>query len=440
MSPEIKAFFEPKSIVLLGASELKGDDSFLSTCFKLTVDNVSKFRKGKVHIVDLSGKLEGSEKNLNKIPRDRDLAVVLLPKEHLTKNLPKLLARRVRTMVLASGELDDDQREKLSSLAKSKRLLLLGPNATMGVVNTANGLLAAPERGQMPKRGHIAVISQDFSVAAAILDRARFYNTGISKFVCTGEGRGVDEADLLSYFAQDKETTAICVYIESVRDGRRFVEVIKEVVGKKPVIVLKGGPKEGVFEAALKQAGALEANSIDELVSVAEGLVTQPPMHGNRVAVVTNFIGLATLAAGHLSGEGLEIAAPSGKSVEKIKKKYPSVKIERFVDLRPAAKADRYKFVIEQLLSDEGVDGIMVISAIKSGLLDLGDLREIAEASKKSKDKPVINSVTCDEDYTIAREILTDAELFICDRLRYTVRALKMLSLRGKTLAEKQVK
>lgn len=433
MSPELKVLFEPKSVVVLGASELKGEDSFFSTLFTLVAHNVSKFRK--VKIVDLSGKLAGSEKNLNRVPKDRDLGVVLLPKKHLQTNLPKLLARRVRALVLMAGELDEKEREKLSGLVKRKRLLLLGPNATMGVLNTANDLLAAPERGQMPRKGHVAVISQDGSVAAAMLDRARSLNVGISKMACMGEGLGVDEADLLRYLAQDKETKAVCVYIESAKNGRKFAEAIRELVGNKPVIVLKGGPeRDGVFEAALKQAGALQANDIEELFGAAEVLVKQPPLRGHRIAVATNFPGLAMLAARYLSDEGFEIVPPSKKTAESIMKKCPGGRVEGFVDLGPTEKADHFKFAVEQLLSDEGVDGVMVINAIKSGMLVPEDLRKIAEGAKKSKEKPVVDVVVSSEDYTIAREILADTELPVYDGTGNAARAMKMLSLRGKIL------
>lgn len=432
---DIRALFEPRSVVLLGASELAGDASIFAESFRLLAMNISKFQKGKVHIVDMSGKLEGSEKNVSKVPRDRDLAVVILPRELLTKNLPKLLSRRVKALILASSEVDQKQLNELSKIAKRRKLLMLGPNAAMGVINTANGLLIAPERAPIPVRGHIAVVSQDNCVAAAMLDRARFHLTGISKLACTGDGIGVDEADILAYLANDKETKVICIYIRRVRDGRRLVGAIAKITDGKPVVLLKGGPDQGgVFGAAIKQAGALQARNIDELLSLAEGLVKQPPMRGNRAAVVTNFEGQAILAERYLLEEGLVIAGPSDDAARKITKKYPRVKIERFINLGPAAKADPYKFIIEQLLSDKGVDGIMVINAIKSSLFDAEDLRKLSDAAKKSKDKPIVDVVMCGEDYTVAREALANTALPVYSRVDEAARALNMLALRGKLL------
>ncbi|MDI6643185.1 MAG: hypothetical protein QMD95_03945 [Candidatus Hodarchaeaceae archaeon] len=434
MSPELKALFEPKSVVVLGASELMGEDSLYAMFFRFIVGNFSKF-KGKVHIVDLSGKLEGSEKKPNRAPRDRDLAVVVLPKELLEKNLPKLLTRKVRALILVSGDLEKKQEEGLSNLVKRKKLLLLGPNAAMGVINTANGLMATAAREPIIRRGHLAIITQDSSIAAMMLDRVHFHNAGISKFACTGEGLGVDETDLLEYLVRDKETNAICICINSLKNGRRFVEVIRETVKEKPVMVLKASPRlEGVFEAALRQAGALLTENIGELIPIAEGLIKQPPMRGNRIAIATNFPGQAILAARYLSEAGLEIATPSNETAKKITKKYPSVRIKGFVDLGATAKASHYKFVIEQLLSDEGVAGVMVINAIRSSLLESEDLCEIAEVAKKSNDKPVIDVVTCDEDYAIAREILADTKLPAYDRIENGARALKMHNLRWKML------
>ncbi len=433
MPPELKAFFEPKSVVLLGASESGGKENVSTAFFNSLAHNISRFTKGKVYGVDLSGKISGYAKKLTKVPKGCDLAVVSLSRELLTKNLSSLLAKRTKALVLVSGDTGQKQMEELANSARKRRFLLLGPSATTGVVNTSNGLVASPERGLALKQGHIAMISQDGGVGAAMLDLARFQSVGVSKFACVGDGLGVDAVELLQYFAQDKETKAICIYLETIRDGRRLVGAVGEVTRSKPVVIFKGGMEDKIFDAALKQVGAFQARSVDELLAVAEGLAKQPPMRGNRVAVITNVPGQAKLVMRSLVNEGLVPAEPSDGTVEKISKKYPNVKISNFIDLGPDAREDVYKFVVEQVASDKAVDGIAVISATKSTIFRPEDISGVAGVAKKAKDKPVVDLVPGVEDNRLIRGV-SGTELPICWRPWDVARVLKFLSIRWKML------
>jgi acetyltransferase len=439
-SPELKVLFEPRSVLLVGASELKGDGEIYAAFFRSLVSNVSKFKGGKVYGVDLSGKIEKYEKKL-RAPKGLDLAIVSLPGDLLKKNLSSLLAKRMKALVLISGELDPKQREGLSNLARKRKLLLLGPKATMGVINTWNGFLAVPYQNLAPKQGNIAVISQDGGLGAAMLDWACLYNVGMSKFACFGEGLGVDAAELISYLAQDKKTDVICVYIETVKEGRELIRAISDATKTKPVVVMGGGPEdEKIFEAALKQAGALQVQSVEEIFAVAEALAKQPPMHGNRVAVITNVAGQAKLLAGFLAREGLVLAELSAETSKKIVNKHPHVNISGFVDLGIEAKPDLYKFVAEQVLSDKVVDGMVVISAIKSTLLEPKDVREISSVAKKSKEKPVVDLTLGGEDSLQVRGALMDTAMPVCNQPEKVARVMKFLGVRGRILDKFQRK
>lgn len=434
-SPELKAFFEPKSVVLVGASELSGEGATSAAFFRSLAYNISKFKSGKVYGVDLSGKLEKYEKKFTKVPKGLDLAVVSLPKDLLKKNLSILLAKRTKALVLISGELEPKQKEELGNLAKKGKLLLLGPKATMGIINTGNGLVAAPDQGLTPKQGNIAVISQDGGLAAAMLDWVCFHGVGISKFACVGDGLGVDAAELIRYLAQDKKTKVICVCLEKVKDGRKLVGAISEAIKTKPVVILKGGSEdERIFEAALKQAKALQVQGIEEIFAAAEGLAKQPPMRGNRVAVITNVAGQARLLVKSLVKEGLVPAEPSAETTKKILNKHPHMGISGFIDLGIGAKADLYKFVGEQLLSDKAIDGVVVVNAIKSTLLEPKDVREISSIAKKSKEKPVVDLTPGGEDNLHVREVLMDTELPVYDQPEKAARVMKLLGMRGKIL------
>lgn len=441
MQKELKVLFEPKSIVILGASEAKGEGAASAMLFRSIASNISKFARGKVHGVDLSGKIEGYEKKLTKVPKGRDLAVVSLPRNLLTKNLSSLLGKRTKALILISSEVDQKQREALGNLAKRGKLLLLGPGAMMGVVNTAYGLMATPELDLVPKRGPIAVISQDGGLAAAMLDWGCSHRVGISKFVCVGEGLGIDVVDVLQYLARDKETRAICVYLEKIKDGRKLVGFIGEVAKTKPVVALYGGTEhEEIFGAALKQANAFQARSVKEIFVIAEGLAKQSPMHGNRVAIITNVAGEGRLLIKFLSREGLVPTEPSPEIAKKISNKYPGTNISGFVDLGIEAKADVYKHVVEQVLSDKNVDGVIVINSVKSTLLEPKDVEALADVAKKSKDKPVLVLAPAHDNYLRVREVLADTKLPVYGHPEEAALAMKFLNIRAKILEKTKLK
>ncbi len=429
MSSELRALLEPKSIVLIGASGLEGDDKIYSELFLLLIKNLSNFR-GKINIVDLSGKLEKSEKRLDRIPKERDLAVVLLPDKLITKNLQKLTTKNIRAIVLIGRGIKKENREKILKIFEGKKLTLVGPDS-IGVINTSNGLIAVTERDQV-FRGRIAVVSQDHSVACTILDLAK--QRGISKFLSVDAGAGIEESNILNFLSRDNETRAICVYVEKVRNGRKILEVIKGVTRDKPVIILKGrADSPGIFGAALKQAGAIQADGIHEMLNVADGLAKQPPMRGSRVAVITNFLGQARLLERYILEEKLTVARPSEDSIEKINKKYPGVIEDSFIALGASAKADTYKLMVETLISDENVDGIIAIISNKTTPFELTDLQKIADVAKNSK-KPLIGAITRMDDYIAANDIATKTELPIYNRLDEATRVLKMLRIRGEQL------
>jgi len=439
MSSEVKAIFEPKSVVLVGASDGIREGIVSPVFFHSLVHNIRRFFKGKTYVVDLSGKLEGAVKKLSQVPKGRDLAVVVLPSKLVMKNWRNLLHLVIKAIVLVAGDFDRQQREGLARGVAKRKVCVLGPNATAGVINTSNGLCATFERGLMPSRGGIAVISQDGAVGIAILDWASFYGVGMSKFASTGDGVDVTEADLLEYLTRDKETKVICIYLESVRDGRRFLGSIREAVKKKPVVVMKGGAtrdeRDEIFAASLKQVGAIQVGGIEEFLGVADALAKQPSMQGDRVAMVTNAGGVAILVADALSRKRFALAKLSDKVTKKITGKYPDINIADWVDLGIGAKDDRYKFVLEQVLSDHGVDGVVVINELKLSFLEPEDVQAIAEAAEKSKDKPVVSVTVAGKACVLVREALKGKNVPVYDSPEEVVRALDALRSYGKTRA-----
>jgi len=435
MSTELKPLFEPKSVVLVGDSDLEGEDKVYSTLFHFLVQNLSSLKKGKVCVVDFSGKILESYKNLSKVPTRQDLAIVLLPKKPLAKNLQKILNRRVKSLVLIEGKLDGAQIAELENTAKRRKMAFLGPDS-IGIINTTNSLFAVPERAQISK-GQVAVVTQDCCAAHNVLDLAR--TTGISKLISTNQTVGTNVTEILSYLSQDKETKVICAHIKGVREGREFVRVLREIVAEKPVIILNGSnDRPEVFKAVVKQAGALLAHDAQDMLNGAGGLARQPPLPGERIAIVTNLAGQAALFERYLAEEELSLAKPSVELIGKIKKKYPSAEISDFINLGSGARADAYKHVVEMLLAEENVDGVIMINSVKSTLFDIEDLRKVAEVAKRSREKPVIDAVLCAEGNATTKEIMSNTDLPIYNQLEEAAHVLRILRARGKQLEKLQ--
>ncbi|MFQ6129370.1 MAG: hypothetical protein ACE5OT_01000 [Candidatus Hadarchaeaceae archaeon] len=438
MVREVKAIFEPKSVVLVGASDGIREGIVSPVFFHSLVHNMRRF-KGKTYIVDLSGKLEGAVKNLNQVPKGRDLAVVVLPSKLVMKNWRNLLNLVIKAIVLIAGGFDQKQRDELARGIAKRKVCVLGPNATAGVINTSKGLCATLERDLMPPRGGVAVISQDGAVGMAILDWASFHGVSVSKFASTGDGIDVTEADLIEFLTRDKETKVICIYLESVRNGRKFLESIREAVKRKPIIVMKGGiardKQDKIFAASLKQVGAIRVEVVEELLGVADALAKQSPMQGNRVAVVTNAGGAATLVADALSRKGFALARLSDEVKKKITGKYRDINIVEWVDLGIDAKEERYKFVLKQVLSDSGVDGVVLMNELKLSFLKPEDVQAIAEVAEKSKGKPVVSVTVAGRAGVIVREAVKGKNVPVYDSPERAVRALDALRYYGKTRA-----
>lgn len=426
MPAEFAPLFSPNLVVVLGASELKKNDAARSRDFKLLAENIPMF-KGRFVIVDLSQKLPGAEANLSKVPKGVGLAVVALPKELLAKNLNKLLSKKVKALVLVGDGLDPKQEKVL----RGKKIALLGPGS-FGVVNTKVGLAAVPDAGLTLRGGNIAVISCGYSSTTSIIRLAKSLGVGIGKMASVGAGSDGVELGILRWLSDDKETSVVCVYVDKIGDGRKFMEAVKEASKKKPVVVMKGGHTERLFENILGQSGGILAKDFGGMLGGAEALGKQPEMRGKRVALIAGLEEEATLAAGYLSKEGLELADPSGEIAKKILNKCKGAKIKGWVELGGAAEAECYKNVIELLLSDDGVDGVMVICT-RTALLRPEDCGKISDGARKSKEKPVVMVVGRGMLDDTMRDSLGDrAPAYESERV--AAAALEMLRLRHEKL------
>jgi len=425
----VKALFEPMGVMIVGASGAKAGTA--PVLFRSAVDNMLCTYKGKTYIIDLSGKMEGAFKDVKKVRGKAELAVFALSQDLALKNVKKVADAGVRAMVV-SPSYGQEQRGELLE-AKKQGVRVLGPNSAMGVMNTRTGLCTSMEREMMPKQGGIAIVSQSNSVGAAVLDLACLHGIGVSKFVSLGDGIDVDEADLIKYFSDDNATRVICVGIGDVRNGRKLVDALRAAAEKKPVVVLRAGIarlEDKIYDAAFKQACAIRVQDVEEMLDVANALAKQPPMAGDKIVIISNAHGPAVLAADAMHREGLTLAKLDEKTVKGISQRYPDIDVANPIELGMEAKAKQYELVLKNVLADPNVDGVMVINMLKSSLLDVDDMRAIAEVLKKFK-KPVVDVAMGGESYVLVHDVLKDTNVPAYDSPERASRALKALRMYG---------
>jgi acyl-CoA synthetase (NDP forming) len=440
--------FEPKAVALIGSSKLREKVGMTSPLlFRNVTYNMTKFFNGKTYVVDIHSRK--SPRKIEEISETPQLAVLMLPPRESVIYSKECAEKGVKTLLLITGGYKESQRRQLLEIKNEYGTRMLGPNTIMGVLNTSNGLNTTFEKGKMPKKGSIAVISQSGGVGACLLDWACYYEVGISKFVFMGDKIDIDDIDVLKYLKHDVQTKVVCIYMEGIQKGREFIELAKEVVKTKPILVLKGGVTQEaakrakshtasmagadeIFNAAFKKAGIIRVEDVEELLNSAIALAMQPPLKGDNIAVVSNVGGPAILAADAIARNNLKLAVLSPKIKKEIEKRFPGVDATNPIDLIADARADRFKVVLDLVLSDSKVDGVMVINMLKSTFFKPEDAWVIAETAKKYPNKPVVDVPAGGEDFVSVHEVLKDTYLPLYNLPEKAAKALKALRVYAK--------
>jgi acyl-CoA synthetase (NDP forming) len=444
----VKTIFDPKSVVLIGSSTIREKVGMASPqLFRSVTHNVRKFFHGKIHVLDMDGKAK--QNSLSKMSTIPELAVIMLPPKQSLAQAEKCAETGVKALVMITGGYKNHQRKQLLQLKEKYGIRILGPNTIMGVISTVNGLNTTFERDVMPKEGNIAVISQSGGVGAYILDWACFYGVGISKFAFMGDKIDVDDVELLQYLRRDRNTKVICLYMEGVKDGRKFIEETQKTAKEKPIIALKSGitqeaaqrakshtasiaGSDAIFDAAFKKAGIIRVGNIEELMDAAIALSKQPPMHGDNVAIVSNVGGPAILAADAVVKNDLKLAALSEKTRTKIEKLYPGVDAANPIDMIADARAERYAKVLELVLADKNVDGVLVINMLKSCFFEPDDAKVIPKIAAKYPNKPVVDVPAGGQDFELVYNVLGNTRIPLYNLPEKAAKALKALRAYGK--------
>lgn len=268
--------------------------------------------------------------------------------------------------------------EDVSAAARAVGMRVIGPNC-LGVL-APRAALNASFAARLPEPGPLALISQSGAIAAGVAEWAIGRGIGFSGIVSVGDMIDVDFGDCIDYFAEDPGTKAILLYVEGLREARKFMSAARKAVRLKPVIVVKSGRHDegaraaathtgaiagadSVYAAALRRAGCVRVNSLEDLFDAAGTLAMIPDFSGERLAVLTNGGGLGVLAADELRDHAGRSATLSPETVARLDTLLPPTwSRANPVDIIGDAPAERYAAALAALLLDPDNDAILTMN------------------------------------------------------------------------------
>ncbi len=307
-----------------------------------------------------------SLKAASDLPREVDLAVIIIPAKLVPGTMRELGERGTRSAIVItggfaeSGEAGAALQEEMSRAASAAGIRVIGPNC-QGVNYPYHGMCASWPL--ITRRGDIAIVSQSGTVGAALIDWAAQEHLGFSAFVSMGNRSDVDEADLIGYFAEDPNTRVIALYIEGVKDAGKFLDAVRSC--PKPVVIFKAGRTERgrkaaeshtrslagrdeIYDAVFRQNGVHRAGTLEELYDFSKALAYVPPPAGPRTLIVTSSGGSAIVATDVAEEEGYRVAPLSPGLAAKLRDVLPShCIVGNPLDLTGDTDAARYRSVLE---------------------------------------------------------------------------------------------
>lgn len=378
------AVFDPRSVAVIGASSTFGKWGQ----FILSNIMAGDF-KGKVFPVNQKEKVMFGlpvYAHITDVPEPVDLAFITTP----AKTVPGILAecgeKAVKGVVLiTSGFSETDEAGKnlerhIADICRKENLTLVGPN-TMGIICPYAGLFATGIHTR-PRRGSVAFVSQSGNLGNQLIHWATQQGIGISVFVGSGNEAVITCTDYLEYLEHDSHTDIIILYLESVADGKHFLDVTRRINRKKPIVVLKGGRTEAgrtaaashtgsmsgddsVFRAACHQSGILDVAVPSELLDLSAGFSSLPLPKGNRVGIVTLGGGWGVVTADECNQRGLAVPNIPESMIKTIGKYLPPFWSKgNPVDLVGTRDLDVPLVAVEELLKWEGVDAVITLGVV----------------------------------------------------------------------------
>ncbi len=417
---DLDYIFKPRSVAVIGASTKKG------TIGRELLRNIIDYEfNGKVFPINPKAEFIQSMKTYSSIldvPDDVDLAVVIVPKEHVLHVVEECGQKGVKGLVVISAGFREvggegvQREERLVELIHKYGMRLIGPNC-MGILSGIPEVRLHASFGPPgPLSGSTAFMSQSGALGIAIFNLTKQLNIGFSYFASVGNKADVSGNHLMEYWEDDEHTQVIALYLESFGEPRVFTGLAKRISKKKPVIVVKSGRTEAgsraasshtgalaapdtAIEALLRQTGVIRATTIEDMLDIILALTKCPTPKGNRVAILTNGGGPAIMATDACVSYGLQMATLSVETWDKLAANVPAeASLGNPIDMIASATADTYSKCLSILLADENIDMVIVGFTPPIMVKPLDIALAITEV-KRRYSKPVVGFFMAEESF-----------------------------------------
>lgn len=455
---EFDGFFKPKSVAVIGATPSSGKIG------NIIIENLfSQGYKGKVYFVNPNYReILGipCHPSVLDCPETPDMAVVVVPAKLVAGVLEEAGQKGVRCVTVISAGFSEGGDEgkvmerDITEIAKRHGIRMIGPNS-LGIISPHHDMNASFARTS-PMKGQIAFFSQSGAFCTAAIEYSISELLGFSAFVSTGNKADIDDADLVSYFANDTKTKCIAAYMEATRKGQELFKALDKASRKKPIVILKAGRSrrgakaasshtgalagsDAAFDAAFKQTGVYRARTMFELFDASQALANQPPLMGDGLAIVTNAGGMGVIATDYAEELGLELAELSASTLAEIGKVCPPTwSWGNPIDIIGDADTARYSNVLKIVGQAPEVKGILVIAA-RQAATNLFELAKWISITAKLSGKPTVACFPGIEDPESER-FLDGAGIPVMPVPERAITALHALSVRGQYLGKKRLK
>ena len=425
----LSALFQPASVAIIGASNEAGSVG------AVLAENMAAGYRGSLYAVNPKHRsVHGLDcyPAVGKIPQRIDLAVIATPAHTVPGVIEECGEAGVRAAVVITAGFSETgpqgarlERALLEN-ARRYRLRVIGPNC-LGLMRPETRLNATFARGGA-LAGSIGLISQSGAVCTAMLDWAHSHGVGFSSVVSLGGSTDVDFGEIIDFLVNDPKTEHILLYIEGVRDARRFVSALRAAARVKPVILMKVGRHPAgsraamshtgaivgagdVFDAVVRRAGAVRVSTIGQIFAAAQAFASHLWPKGDRLAVITNGGGPGVMAADRAADLGIPLAELSPRTIESLKSALPANwSHSNPLDLIGDADAARYAAATAACLADDGVDGVLVMLTPQAMTDPASAARAVIEAARGSQ-KPMLSCWMGEEQVIPARRLLAEAHI-----------------------------
>lgn len=429
----LHSLFNPKSVAVIGASSKE-----LSIGNRI-IKNLMEFGyKGAIYPINPKADTIRDIKaypSILDVPGDIDLVHIVIPNKFVPDAIVDCGKKGVAFVIVnaagfkeigGEGEILENS---LVARAKENGIRVFGPNC-QGIINTDPDVRAyCTFTFTMPEQGSISIVAQSGGVAEVINQRFSELGVGVRMYASNGNACDVSVTEILEYYADDEKTRVIILYVEGLSEPRRFMDTLKKVAAKKPVLAMKAGrTKEGAkavsshtgglareeitTELIFDKAGAVTFRDEEEMCQAAVAFASQPVPNGKRVGLITNTGGPAIIATDELVEAGLTIPPLSDRAKETLKEKlYSAATISNPIDVLATAGAEHFRAAIDTMMDEEDIDSVY-INFVTPFFVDTDSIaKEIAEVNKAGKKPILCNLMTDKRQWTETLRILSEAEV-----------------------------